>query len=776
MFKKVPNMVVAMCAIQGLATGLRAQTCTPQWLPGDGIPGVDGLARAVVCWDPDGPSPRDPLIVVGGDFEVAGDVLAHHIAAWDPTQQRWLPLGTGMNGSVGSLLVTTSGDLIAGGGFTVAGGLPAAHIARWNGSSWSALGSGVVTTASAAWVESLAQLHDGSIVAAGSAYQPLGYGGFISRWDGQSWSNLGGDIDSFVKAISVHPDGSLFAGGGFEHIGGVLANNIARWDGASWSPLGEGTQGIVFALRSLDNGDLWVGGDLGEAGGVAVSCLARWDGSSWHAIPGAVQAPYGSSPTVYSITPLPNGEMLVGGDALALGTLQSIGLAQFDGTRWTDVAAGENAAVLSAAIAPDQSLYIAGGSFGVRGSSMSLGVARREPGGWAALGRGSIGSINALAALTDGATVVGGSFLRLGDLGDLGETSIAMRDYGKWKPVGQGLRGTVNAILASSRDDIIAGGSYLSINSSGGASIARWDGAAWSGLGTLQGRVNAITRSPNGHLFAGGLFSHDGGVTLNNIAEWNGTAWEPLAQGVTGPYLTGVNAAVSRADGDLIVGGSFTSASGVNAPYLARWDGTRWSALGGGVDGRVTAIVELINGDLVVGGQFFMAGGIAANHVARWDGQRWFPMGAGTEFFPLSFAHLSDGSLVAAGVTAIQNQTFFGHVARWNGTEWVSLFEGERARAYAIAARHDGTLWLGGEFTNVAGQVASALTRFACPCYANCDESDVAPVLALRDFNCFLDRFRSGDPYANCDGSTGSPLLSAADFVCFLNAFRAGCP
>ena len=61
------------------------------------------------------------------------------------------------------------------------------------------------------------------------------------------------------------------------------------------------------------------------------------------------------------------------------------------------------------------------------------------------------------------------------------------------------------------------------------------------------------------------------------------------------------------------------------------------------------------------------------------------------------------------------------------------------------------------------------------PCYANCDESGVAPILTPNDFQCFLNKFAAGDPYANCDGSTGAPNLTPNDFQCFLNRFAAGC-
>ncbi len=61
-------------------------------------------------------------------------------------------------------------------------------------------------------------------------------------------------------------------------------------------------------------------------------------------------------------------------------------------------------------------------------------------------------------------------------------------------------------------------------------------------------------------------------------------------------------------------------------------------------------------------------------------------------------------------------------------------------------------------------------------CYANCDQSTIAPILNVADFTCFLNRFAAGDSYANCDGSTTPPILNVADFTCFLNAFAAGCP
>ncbi len=62
------------------------------------------------------------------------------------------------------------------------------------------------------------------------------------------------------------------------------------------------------------------------------------------------------------------------------------------------------------------------------------------------------------------------------------------------------------------------------------------------------------------------------------------------------------------------------------------------------------------------------------------------------------------------------------------------------------------------------------------PCAANCDGSNVVPVLNANDFQCFLNKFAAGDAAANCDQSTAAPVLNANDFQCFLNKFAAGCP
>lgn len=102
------------------------------WADGYSINGAGPVVRAVAV---DGKN-----IYIGGDFSVAGNILANKVAMWDGTG--WQPLGEGLNGSVLALAIDGRGHLFAGGQFTQASGKPVNHIARWDGKEWQPLGAG----------------------------------------------------------------------------------------------------------------------------------------------------------------------------------------------------------------------------------------------------------------------------------------------------------------------------------------------------------------------------------------------------------------------------------------------------------------------------------------------------------------------------------------------------------------------------------------------------------------------------------------------------------
>jgi hypothetical protein len=209
----------------------------------------------------------------------------------------------------------------------------------------------------------------------------------------------------------------------------------------------------------------------------------------------------------------------------------------------------------------------------------------------------------------------------------------------------------------------------------------------------MNGIVYELAVLPNGDLVAGGDFTTAGGVSANRIARWDGSSWSPLGSGVSAGTSGGYIAALAvLPNGDLVAGGWFSSAGGVSANRIARWDGSSWAALGSGVNGGVGAIAVLPNGDLVASGSFFTAGSVAANQIARWNGSSWAALGSGIAAAPSSatgiaaLAVLPSGELVVGGLIATAGGVPSNHFARWTDTGIPSVTQQPAAQSIDAGA------------------------------------------------------------------------------------------
>jgi len=190
-------------------------------------------------------------------------------------------------------------------------------------------------------------------------------------------------------------------------------------------------------------------------------------------------------------------------------------------------------------------------------------------------------------------------------------------------------------------------------------------------------------------LFAGGGFTFAGGTRVNFIAKWDGTTWSALVAengvGVNGQ----VNALTVFDDGSgpgLFVGGNFTMAGGLPANRIAKWDGLSWTGLNAGLDGSVTAMVVFDDGtdrgpELCVGGLFSAAGELAARNIARWNGADWSAMGDGVGDVVFALAVVDDDldggpMLYAGGQFASAGAVDANHIAKWDGSTWSAVGQG----------------------------------------------------------------------------------------------------
>ncbi|MBP8301411.1 MAG: hypothetical protein KA020_13675, partial [Planctomycetes bacterium] len=141
----------------------------------------------------------------------------------------------------------------------------------------------------------------------------------------------------------------------------------------------------------------------------------------------------------------------------------------------------------------------------------------------------------------------------------------------------------------------------------------------------------------------GGEFAEASGVTVNNIAAFDVTTrtWIPLGSGTNGR----VNAVLALPNGNLLIGGAFSSAGGVACNNLAEWNGATWSAFASGTNNEVFALLMLANGDIVVGGAFTMAGTVPCNRIAKWNWSTWSSYGSGMDGSVRSLAAWPNGTL-----------------------------------------------------------------------------------------------------------------------------------
>ena len=259
---------------------------------------------------------------------------------------------------------------------------------------------------------------------------------------------------------------------------------------------------------------------------------------------------------------------------------------------------------------------------------------------------------------------------------------------------------------------LYAGGAFQNADTAFVKHVAVQTEGGWEDLREGQdAEIDAVAVDGDGNLYVGGGFTTDGGAPGNYVAKWDGATWSALGAGTNSDVL-----ALAVYGSSLYVGGAFTMAGGSPANYIAHWDiqTESWSALGLGISsGVVIALAVDGNGTLYAGGYFNTVGGVPASNIAAWNGASWSPLGSGVSASGMVLALAAHGSnLYAGGSFTTAGGSPAIRVAMWNGASWGALGDGIDGTVNALAVDGTGTLYAGGWFSHAGGITVYNVARW----------------------------------------------------------------
>ncbi|MBN4076264.1 hypothetical protein JYT16_00955 [Gemmatimonas aurantiaca] len=696
-------------------------------------------------------------LYVAGYFRFADGEPILGLAVWDGLN--YSAVGSPPDGVVTNI-GEYQGSLIVTGRFTGIGGISAQNIARYDGTNWYPLGEGL-DNVSADFLD-----YDGKLIVRGHLTN-VGPDSVvrIAAWDGVSWSQYAEPAPIGVAAMTIYNGELVIGGGTLTETLDSSFNNIARWDGTSWSALGAGVNSTIYDLV-VHNGKLIVGGSFDQAGGSPALHTASWDGSVWDPMDGANVNSYNRTEIL----------SVVNNELYCMGSFNtSTGFAHYLAARWTgtvwDVLTDFQSLGRVRAISSFNSNVVFVGERGARvGLCVQLNGTEFEPLRTTEKQLLGLDYWTLASTIYQGEVAIAGLF---SEAGGITTNFVAIGDGTHWSTLGDGVPGYVNT-LGTYGSKLVAGGAI---------SVHIWNNGEWQMLGSGQ---NASYRSPisalaeyEGQLIAGGNFALDGQEGAN-IAAWDGAQWTILNGGLNGHVRS-----LEVLNGQLYVGGDFTTAGATAspAPYVATWNGTAWSSIGE-LPGPVYDFDHYGSRIMAAGGS---TSSPAFGFVATWNGFSW--------------DHIGDGMLTSKveDVTTLGCEIYAGghfgkaypgdapealqFISRWDGATWTALGSGFDAQVFALQS-HNGKLFVGGCFTALATSdiPAQGFSIWTPPTGSNCcntpGDADRSGAVTIGDVTHLLNMIFVGGPQPCCmdeSDSNGDSATTIGDVTYVIShIFSAG--
>jgi len=330
------------------------------------------------------------------------------------------------------------------------------------------------------------------------------------------------NVNGTVRALTLLPDGRLFAGGDFTTVGGVTRSRLCRFSAAGTLEAAGtfATDGPVYCLAAQAGGSVLAGGAFSIAGGETRSDLAKFTAA------GTVDTGFnpGMNELVRCLETPVDSWVYAGGDFTTTGGIASNRFTRFTAGGLRDAGYFPDLAsfgVFSAALLPDGKMLLGGYFTAVAGVPRQR-IARLHSNGAldAAFNASADDIVRGLLIQPDGRIIICGNFAVVNGVS---RTRIARlhADGALDTSFNASVAGDIYTSALQTDGRILIGGTITAVNG-----VARGRIARLNANGTLDttftasagGNVYALLLRPDGRIDAGGQFTTINSISRNRLA------------------------------------------------------------------------------------------------------------------------------------------------------------------------------------------------------------------------------------------------------------------
>jgi uncharacterized delta-60 repeat protein len=614
-------------------------------------------------------------------------------------------IGTGFNSGVQTIQLQPDGKIISGGNFTSYNGESYGRIIRLNTDA-SIDDSFIIDTGfDDGFVTSITLQPDDKIVVGGTftSYSGESYGRIIRlNTNGSIDTNFLSDIgfNNQVNTIKLQSDNKILVGGLFTSYSGISSSRIIRLN----------TNGSVDTNLSVENGfNNTVNDIVTQSDGKVIvgGAFTTYGGN------GIVLAGLNNNFTPSTISSNVNTAIKDNSGDLMFGYGTGIRKVNpINGSTIYDVTTDSSVTTLESLSGTS---ILVGGNFTTYSGISNNGLLKINSSGYKDntfdIGNGFLGSVLTTQQQSDGKVLVGGSF-------SVFNNTQINTSFSK------GFNGNVYDMVEQSDGKLLAVGSFISYNDVSYNNIIRLnsdgsiDNSFVIGLG-LNNIVTAIKLQPDGKILVGGNFTSYSGASSNRIIRLNTNGSVDTSFVIGTGFTTTVNAIELQSDGKILVGGAFTSYSGVSRNRIIRLntDGSVDTSfvIGTGFNNTVNTITLQSDGKILAGGDFTTYSGVSRNRIIRLntDGSvdTGFVIGTGFTTSVSTIALQPDGKILVGGGFTTYSGVSRNFIIRLNTNGSVDtsfvIGTGFNSSVSEIALQSDGKILVGGSFTSYSGVTAN---------------------------------------------------------------------